>query len=211
MFFGKKSNKKQIRCENCDSKVEKKFSYCPDCGQSLKVQEQSGEGLGGLIDNPDMANNPLAALGISDKMINSLMGNLMKSLNTQMKDADEMPQPEIQNTPNGIKIRIGGHPTHTKKKTKKKEITEEQIKKMEGLPRGEAKASLRRFSDKVVYELTTPGVESVQDVFISKLESGYELKAIGEKKVYINNLPVTLPLKKYSVANKKVFVEFAAQ
>lgn len=208
MFFNKKSKKKILRCENCDSKINKKFSFCPDCGESLRIQEKDHSGFG-LLDNPRLGENPFASLGISEKMINSIMGNLMKSLDFQMKD---MPAPEIQNLPNGIKIRIGtSSQPKSKPQLKKKEITEEQIKKMSGLPRAEAKSNLRRFSDKVVYELTTPGVESVQDIFISKLESGYEVKAIGDKKVYINNIPVTLPLKKYSIANKKTFVEFSAQ
>lgn len=66
-------------------------------------------------------------------------------------------------------------------------------------------------SDKVIYELAVPGVQSVQDIFISKLESGYEVKAIGKRKVYVNSLPVNLPLKKYSITDKQVIVEFGLQ
>ena len=62
--------------------------------------------------------------------------------------------------------------------------------------------------DKVVYELNTPGVQSVEDIFISKLESGYEVKALGSKKVYVNSIPVNLPISKYSILDNKLFVEF---
>jgi hypothetical protein len=56
------------------------------------------------------------------------------------------------------------------------------------LPRAKAKSSSKRLGDRLVYELVTPGVTSPKDIFISKLESGYEIKAIGQKKVYSKNL-----------------------
>ena len=57
--------------------------------------------------------------------------------------------------------------------------------------------------------MKAPGIESVEDVFISKLESGYEVKAIGKKKVYVNSLPVNLPLRGYGIdVSKGLMVEF---
>jgi len=85
------------------------------------------------------------------------------------------------------------------------------LKKMGSLPRAKAKTSVKRFGNKVVYELSTPGVISAEDVFISKLESGYEIKAIGDKKVYVNSVPINLPLKKYSIVNNKLLFEFLAE
>ena len=79
---------------------------------------------------------------------------------------------------------------------------------MSNLPRAPAKTSVRRLSDKVVYELSAPGIESVEDVFVSKLENGYEIKAIGGKKVYVNSLPVNLQLKGFSISENKLLVEF---
>ena len=73
------------------------------------------------------------------------------------------------------------------------------------------KTNVRRLSDKVVYELKTTGIESVDDVFVSKLESGYEIKAIGNKKVYVNSLPVSLPMKGYSISDAGITVEFALE
>ena len=49
---------------------------------------------------------------------------------------------------------------------------------------------------------------STDDVFISKLESGYETKVIGGKKVFVNSLPINLPLLRYTIANNKLFLEF---
>ena len=87
-------------------------------------------------------------------------------------------------------------------------VNEEQIKKMSSLPREKAKTNVKRLGDKIIYELTTPGVTSTDDVFISKLESGYETKVIGGKKVFVNSLPINLPLLRYTIANNKLFLEF---
>ena len=82
---------------------------------------------------------------------------------------------------------------------------------MSTLPRTQAKTNIRRLSNKVIYELATPGLQSVQDVFVSKTESGYEIKALGDKKIYVNNLPIDLPMRGFSVEDNKLLVEFKTQ
>ncbi len=84
----------------------------------------------------------------------------------------------------------------------------EKLKKMSLMPREKAKTNIKRLSDKIVYELATPGVASLQDIFISKLESGYEVKAVGENKVYVNSIPLNLPIKSYSIIDNKISLEF---
>ena len=124
----------------------------------------------------------------------------------------EFQDAEIKTFPNGIRIKIAGPRIIQAKQKKKvqprKPITPEQIEKISSLPKAEARTNVKRLGDKVVYELNTPGVQSVDDIFISKLESGYEVKALGSKKVYVNSIPVNLPITKYSVLDNKLFVEF---
>lgn len=215
MFFGKKIDKSS-RCSQCNSKIDDSFSFCPYCGESLVDSEQEMKDFGILGRNDSSKrkiNNPLQEnFGITDKFLNSMISNLTKTLVKQFNEAENAT--EIENFPNGIKIKIG-QPINKKKAPRtssvKKAITEEQLKKMSGLPRVEAKTDIRRFSDKVIYEMTTPGLESIQDVFISKLESGYEIKAIGNKKVYVNSLPINLPLRGYALEDGRLLVEFKTQ
>lgn len=87
----------------------------------------------------------------------------------------------------------------------------EQLERMAQLPRAEAKSQMKRFADKVVYELAMPGVKDVKDVFVNKLETGYEIKAIGSKKVYTSSIPLNLPIKSYSIGEKGLTVEFLAK
>lgn len=222
MFFKRKS--KGIKCENCKSKIEDGFNFCPYCGNPTMDEQEEVEEFGLLGKNDfsrprESKENPLANFGITDKLINSLLNNMMKSFGSQFKNLaeDELTgNTSIEHLPNGIKIKIGIPQEAQKKQLKqkqsvKKQITDEQIEKMSNLPRAAAKTNVRRLSDKIIYELSTPGIESTEDVFISKLETGYEIKAIGKKKVYVNSLPINLPLKGFALADNKLLVEFKTE
>lgn len=207
MFFKGKS-KEEKKCNVCSSKISGKYSFCPHCGGNLLNKEEEIKEYGMLGRNDFISQNmPEPNLGLADKVILNLFNNLVKTLDVQFR---ELEKTEISNFPNGIKIRIGSPPRKKARKQQAhiKEITDKQMGKMNSLPRAAAKSSVRRFSDKVVYELSTPGVNSLDDVFVSKLESGYEIKAIGEKKIYVNSLPVNLPLHNFAISNDKLLVEF---
>lgn len=209
--------KKNIKCENCRSKINKEFSFCPYCGDNLIDEEQYKKDYGmlGKVDgSPDMNSN--MGFGITDKLIGSLMNSVMKNLDKQFrnieKDQTRIEKAEIKSFPNGIRIRInpGGQVRKKQETVFQRQISEKQMEKMSTLPRAVAKTKVRRLNDRIIYELNTSGVESTQDIFVSKLESGYEIKAIGDKKVYVNSLPINLPLKNLSLDSDKLFIEFLA-
>ena len=207
MWFNKKA--KNV-CEECASKLKEEFSFCPYCGaNTLNPEEYQKEfGILGKNDQSKEMPNPIMAnMGITDKLIGSIMNSLMKNIDQQFHELEK----EGPIFPRGIKIKIGVPKRATKQKKAERTITEEQIKKMSDLPRAIAKTTIRRLSDKVIYELAAPGVKSPQDIFISKLESGYEIKAIGEKKIYVNSLAVNLPIRGFAIDNDKVFIEFNTQ
>jgi len=202
-----------MKCMKCNSKVKESFDFCPYCGIDLQNPEEDMKNFGVIGKNEFSSGVPLAGglggLGISDKLINTLFNSIMKNLEKQMKNSGDS---EVQSFPNGIKIRFEVPKNKSvSNKPIKKGITQEQLKRMSGLPRVEAKTNVRRFSDRVVYELNAPGVESPEDIFVSKLESGYEVKAIGKKKVYVNSLPVDLPLKGLRVTLEGLSVEFGLE
>ena len=204
-MFNKKS-----KCPRCDGKISGSFDYCPFCRLDLRNPEEDMKDFGMLGKN-EVVGYPLVGgrggFGISDKLINSIFSTLMKSFEKQMRDVDT----EVENLPNGIKIRFGvSSPNKGKRKVEKsQEITKEQINRMAGLPRIKAKVNVKRLNNKIIYELNAPGVEDVNDVFVYKLENGYEVKAIGKKKVYVNSIPVGLPLKSYKISDKSLIIEFS--
>lgn len=222
MFFDKKS-KELIKCEGCGKKTEKKHSFCPFCGNNFLNSKKEREDFGLLGKNDFSEQEELLQpqqFGMMDKILNSMVNSMMKNLDKQLKDQfkdmeDDLGKPEIRSMPSGIKIKISGPFDINQRKRNpqarkqvRQEIGEEQLKKITKLPRAKAKTNVKRFGDKIIYELATPGVASPQDVFVSKLESGYEIKVIGDKKVYVNNVPINLPMKKYTIAKDKLLVEF---
>ena len=147
MVFGKKNI-----CLNCEEKINGKFSFCPHCGESATDTKRQAKdfGLLGEDDNiTSLANQPQEGFGITDKLIGSLVNSLMKNLDKQFKNMEKnqsnIENAEIQNFPNGIKIRIGPAPTKKRKQKKfcKKAISEQQLKKMAGLPRTPAKTKVK--------------------------------------------------------------------
>ena len=217
MIFNKK-NKKQIKCESCGSSTEEKHNFCPYCGNSLIDLKKEEENFGLLgrddLTVPEENYHRVQGFGITDKLINSLMNSMMKNLDKQFKEMEkQMENTEIKTFPNGVRIKISG-PFASKPKRQiipKPTIQPEQMKKISSLPREKAKTSVKRIGGKIVYELATPGVSSIQDIFISKLESGYEVKAVGDKKIYVNSIPLNLPIRKYSIIKNKLSVEFLSQ
>ena len=232
MFFSRKKSN-QVKCGKCNSRISEKFNFCPFCGGSMLDEEEEMEEFGMLGKNDFTGRNTknnspiqgeLGSLGITDKLIGSIMNSMMRNLDKQFKnmqnagpeDMASMEGAHIEQIPNGIKIRIGmphqvSPQGQRQKQIPKKQITEAQLERMSKLPRAEAKTKIRRLSDKVVYELETRGIESPEDIFISKLESGYEIKAIGKNKVYVNSIPISLPLKGFSFDDKKLSVEFITE
>jgi len=221
MIFNKKNKKK---CENCGSNVSNNHSFCSLCGNPLNNSKEEKENYG-LLGKNDFSNleaeNSFApqGFGITDRMINSIFNSMMKSLDKQFKNQfNEMEKDqndtEIKSFPNGISIKISGpFPVQQKPKVQqrriiKQTIDEEQIKRINSLPKGKAKTTVKRLGNKIIYELSIPGITSPKDVFVSKLESGYEIKAIGPKKVYVNSVPINLPLDRYTITKDKLSVEF---
>ena len=197
-----------------------RHNFCPTCGNNFIDLEREKEDFG-LIGRNDFSEFESGesffppGLGITDKLVGSILNSMMKTLDDQFKNQfretdKNMEKTEIRSFPNGIKIITG--PINKNPQNRKiipRKIEKEQIERMNSLPRTKAKTNVKRLGNKIIYEILTPGLESPEDVFVSKLESGYEIKAIGSRKVYVNNVPINLPIKNYSIIDNKILVEFA--
>lgn len=222
MFFNKKSKKEDMKCDNCKSSITEEFSYCPYCGNILFDPHQRSKDLG-MLGKTDALNDPVFKqkiaennLTITDKMIGAIFNSLMKNIDQQMNQANNPMQ-----GPGNIKIKIGiANPNKMQKQNPKKNIkhdfsqnsiSKEQLDKISKLPKTNAKTNMKRLGDKIIYDLHAPGIESIKDIFISKLESGYEIRALAKNKVYVNSLPVNLPIHSFTLTNEKLSIEFSNQ
>ena len=86
-------------------------------------------------------------------------------------------------------------------------ISDEDAKRLSFLPREEANATVRRLSNKLIYEINVPGVKSIKDIFINELENSIEIKAIGKDRAYLKLIPLKFPIKKYSLKDDKLVLE----
>jgi len=229
-MFGKK------KCAHCDRKIEKDFEFCPYCAQPLKNKKDYG-----LLGNDDYSDplmnmmpgnmNNLLGSSFIDKMMSSAIKMIEKEIKNEQLESKIKKLNFSQNIPtifelfiNGKKINLPGNiagiqvekmPKSSENKSTQKNkipiVSEETLQKSAKLPRKEAKTHLTRTSDKVIYELDAPGLISLNQVLVNKLENSIEVKAYTEKVVYFKTLPIKLPLMQYSLKEDKLILEFKAQ
>jgi hypothetical protein len=230
-MFGKK------KCNNCNRKIEKDFEYCPYCAKPLHKKDYGLLGkddyLGGL--NEVIPNNFGGMLGSS--FIEKMMSNAIKMVEREMQKGvlqeNNLRRTRVnKNLPgnfelfiNGKKVSLPGNiegiqienmpatideNKKSSSKSKIPKVSEETMQKSAKLPRKEAKSHLIRTSDKVIYELDTPGLLSLNHVLVNKLENSIEIKAYTDKAVYFKTLPVKLTLMQYSLKEDKLVLEFKA-
>jgi len=220
-MFGKK-------CPNCGSKIKKNFEFCPYCGKNPKSKhDQEDYGFLGKNDFINKPQLPIFPNTFMDKIFNSAM----KLLEKQMRNINnEMNNPRQQNKfPNNLNVQffVNGqkvfpdHPNHPNQvpmlheqkqqkqhQPKINKLNPEKLKRLSKLPRIEPKSKMKRLSGKVIYELLVPGVDNIEDVLINQLENSIEIKALSDKKVYLKNLNINLPILRYGLHNDNLILEF---
>ena len=157
--------------------------------------------------------------------MNKLIKTAMKMTEKMMKEMHEQPrfnQPkESHNNSMDIQFFVNGKRVFPEKvqkiqKTQKpikiqNQVDSKKAKQFAKLPRKEPKTNMKRLSGKLVYELTMPGVEDINDVFINQLENSIEVKALSKKKVYSKILNVNLPIIKYKLDKGNLILELQAK
>lgn len=189
-------------CKNCKEKIKGSPNFCSNCGIQLKDQTKNW-GMLGKSDSP-VKEAPNIFQGIGGNMMNKMLGSAIKMLEKEM-------QKEMKNTPKTkVKLMINGKEINTPIEQAQEKndpntkilpinFSKENLNKWKNLKKIEPKSNLKRVEDKIQYEIEVPEVESIKDISIVKLENSLEVRAIGQKKGYQKNIPINLPLKKYSL------------
>ena len=92
----------------------------------------------------------------------------------------------------------------------KKKISKKDAEKLSSLPRHEPITTVRRFSDKIVYEIDLPGVDK-KNIIINKLQNSIEIKAFSKDKAFMKLIPISLPIKKSEVKDGKLILELKTE
>lgn len=209
-MFGKK------KCKKCGEKLNEKYIFCPYCGNSSIKKSKEDYGVLGendFINEFENFSNSVFG-GIGTKVIGKMLENAVrifeKEIEKETKRKRQNPRTNFQLFINGQRVDNSGHLTYKKARQKKeiRRLPQNILKKFSNLPQKEAKTNVRRFSDKVVYEINMPGVRSLKDISITKLENNVEVKAISKDKAYQKMIPVNFPITDYNLSRGKLVLEF---
>ena len=196
------------KCPDCAKKVEGKFRFCPYCGSSFK-QRSEAENYGMLGRDDVVEKEPEKQMKLPFGL-NKIMGGLMEQLNKELGGMMN----EGGGVPKGFKIQIStGKPMvqqvapRVNVKQHVIHLSKEEAERRGKLPRKEAKSTIRRIGDVLVYEILTPGVNNKEQVIITKLEEGIEVKAYSKDKCYYKTILLTVEVLRWGVLENKVVVE----
>lgn len=214
-------NKKN--CPKCREKISDKYSFCPYCGHFFGKNRAKDYGMLGTDDEIEMQQNPFEAMlggGMFNKMFGSAMKMLEKELEKEFKNQNTRQKTNFEIIVNGKRINpenikftqkvISPQESRQKKKTVPK-MSDESLKKISGLPKKEPSTNIRRLANKVIYELDIPGVKSIKDISITKLENSIEIKALAGNKAYAKLIPINLPITNYELEDGKLILELDAK
>jgi len=195
-------------CSHCGNKIKENYDFCPFCGNNIKLGEREDYGFLGKDDLDG------ALPQFNDTFFEHFFNNAMKLLERQMKNLQRELVKDAR-TSKGVKegnnlhiqFFVNGKRVFPEKKegnhlpivTTSPRAIQEKMIPFSSLPRKEAEARLRRLSGKVVYEISVPGVKSVDDILINQLESSIEIKALAENVMYLKHLNLNLPIVRYSL------------
>jgi len=218
---------KKKACRRCGKNLKERYDFCPYCGNRLDSKKEDLGMLGKNDSFDNMFNSVKLPIGM-----NTIFNSLMKNLEKQFKDLEKKTNKEDNLKRGNISISIstsGENPPVVKVNSMPAEIENpeekeakkirmpspnfppDKLRKFSNLPREEPKTNIRRFSNKVIYEIDLPGVKSSKDISILPLEKGIELKALSENKAYLKSIPITLPIIAYKLKNGKLSLELDAR
>jgi HSP20 family molecular chaperone IbpA len=220
---------KKRKCQNCGRKIEENYSFCPYCGSAMGKDSEDKDdwGMLGKDDFTPFMDGIKLPMGFNS-IFNSLMKNLSKEFDEQLSKnyfGEEGKTPKktkkeglsisistFGNGPPKIKVSPMGNsqkiqPEKEIEKIKPDTFTKEKIKKFSELKREEPKTNIRRLSNKVIYEIEMPGVKSIEDISIIKLENSIEIKAVSKSKAYAKVIPINLPITNYNLSEGKLILE----
>ncbi len=210
-------------CNKCGEKTSSKHDFCPYCGNNLIKENLEDYGMLGLNDEIDFEQNEFGGL-LGNNLLNKMFGSAVKMLEKELQKefknqniSQKMPQGtnfEIiingkRISPENIRFTQKIIEPEKQKRTRKTtpKMSLESIKKISKMPKHEPSTSIRRLANKVIYELDIPGVKSINDISITKLENSIEIKAFAGNKAYSKLIPINLPITNYELSDGKLTIE----
>lgn len=216
----------KIKCKFCGKKFDKSFSYCPFCGRCKTETDFFEKGLlDELNEFPQLEAFPMMfskifsqvekqfreidkELKVPDKKI-PITSGISISVNMSNEGKPEIKIRRFGEGAEGaekVNVERAEKDEKALKKQFQKKFNEKDAKRLAKLPRQEPATTVRRFSDKIVYEINLPGVEK-KNIVVNKLQNSIEIKAFSKDKAFLKLIPVSLPLRKWSFDDGRLILE----
>ncbi len=207
------------QCDYCERKIKKGFVYCPHCGRSVKDGKITPDDLQnwGMIGQDDVVQrNDVKLPSGFESLFNLFLNGFDNSSNKQKKGDLRKGFSISISTAKGKAPRIKLSPMNVEKEasvknSKPKNNFKKSLKNFTQLPQEEPLTAIRRFSDKVVYEIELPGVKSVEDISIHELENSLEIRAVSKNKSFFKLIPIGLPIVESNFKKGKLILELALE
>ncbi len=215
---------KKNECKKCRKKISDRYEFCPYCGNSLnenfKNEDWGMLGKNDFLEEQKQFANPSFGGGLLGKILGSAMKMFEKELQKEMQTSNFQPRTNFELIINGKRVdpknirvsrQIMKKPIRKQPTKPSQNFSQQQLKRISKLSKEEPSTSIRRFSDKVIYEINVPGVKEIKDISIIKLENSIEIKAIAKDKYYFKSIPINLPLINYNLSEGKLVLELGVK
>lgn len=220
---------KKKKCNSCRKEISSDYKYCPYCG----AKQKKTDSLLDEIENIFSETTEFGFFGGFNKIISRIAKQIeeeITKIDKEIKPIDPASMHDERKKPRGISIKINfdkGVPTLTISEFNKQDVLDKKNKEkrktslgklitkvgkdINKMPREEAKTKIKRLGDSLIYEIELPGVKSIANVEIRKLENSVEIKAIGKDRIYFKLIPVSLPILKYELKKEKLYIYFSTE
>jgi len=204
------------KCSKCGRKIEKSYRFCPFCGQGINSNFKEDYGFLGRDDLDDNFDSMFTNNLPINKILKTAMKMGEKMIRDMQKKEFNQPRENYSNSNMDVQFFVNGKKVFPEKqqiqkisepKKIKTIISDEKAEKFAKLPRKTPKTKMKRFSNRLLYELTMPGVENINDVLINQLENSIEIKALGKNKVYSKIININLPIIDYKLNKGNLILE----
>ena len=96
-------------CNRCLNKISKKYKFCPHCGNSIDNFKDEDFGMLGKEDSDDFNFFPKSLFGgMSEKMINKMIGSAMKMIEKEMQKEMERGENRVPQSKTNFQLFING-------------------------------------------------------------------------------------------------------
>ncbi len=185
------------QCENCGSKADKSWEFCPSCGASLRVAD-AGDLFSEIFERfgqefaemNKMFERQIEAVDITPMFRKpkgiQRGGGFIISIGSS---GDKQPQVSVRAFGDVDERKIKQQVYNQLGQVEEKPFEQKAPKKVKAYGETEEpKTRVEKVGDKVVVEMELPGVKKDSDIEINELESSVEVKAIADKKAFFKIL-----------------------